>query len=139
MTTDKILDDIRRHEGFSDRVYLDTVGVPTGGYGHAFHVGTEIPVYVAEALLWLDYRVALNDYQRIKKHLRLDLSTVREGVLINMIFNLGRPRFMKFKKFLKALQEKKYKKASEEMLNSRWASQVGDRATELAQKMRDDN
>jgi len=139
MTTDKILDDIRRHEGFSDRVYLDTVGVPTGGYGHAFHVGTEIPVYVAEALLWLDYRVALNDYQRIKKHLRLDLSTVREGVLINMIFNLGRPRFMKFKKFLKALQEKNYKKASEEMLNSRWASQVGDRATELAQKMRDDN
>jgi len=139
MPTDTILNDIRRHEGFSDRVYLDTVGVPTGGYGHAFHVGTEIPVYVAEALLWLDYRVALNDYQRIKKHLRLDLSTVREGVLINMIFNLGRPRFMKFKKFLKALQEKNYKKASEEMLNSRWASQVGDRATELAQKMRDDN
>ena len=52
-----------------------------------------------------------------------------------MCFNLGRPRLSNFKKFLAALEEGDYEKAAVEMMDSRWASQVGDRAVRLRDRM----
>lgn len=52
-------------------------------------------------------------------------------VLTNMAFNMGVPRLMKFKKFLKALSEGRWVDASDEMMDSLWANQVGYRAEEL--------
>jgi lysozyme len=57
-------------------------------------------------------------------------------VLIEMVFNLGMPRLMGFKKMLSALERKDYEQAAKEMLNSRWSVQVGNRATTMAQMMR---
>ena len=56
-------------------------------------------------------------------------------VLANMCFNLGITRLLKFKKFLGALESKDYKTASEEMMDSRWATQVGPRADRLKQRV----
>ena len=61
---------------------------------------------------------------------------VRQGVLINMMYNLGWPRLSKFKKMLAAFESKDYKLASIEMLDSKWAVQVGRRATELSDIMK---
>jgi lysozyme len=65
-----------------------------------------------------------------------ELNYARKIVLIDMVFNLGITRFLKFKKFIQAVEEKDFEKASIEMLDSLWAKQVGKRATELSAIMK---
>jgi lysozyme len=50
----------------------------------------------------------------------------------NLCFNLGLKRFLGFKKTISLLKEKKYEEASKEILNSKWASQVGLRADRIS-------
>ena len=63
------------------------------------------------------------------------LSEVRQAVIVDMVFNLGFSRFRKFKKMNAAINKRDYKTAAEELLNSRYARQVGSRATRLAKMM----
>jgi lysozyme len=124
---------IRKHEGFRDKVYFDTEGVPTIGYGHAFLVGSKLPIWIIEALFWMDHAEAVKGYES----LGLDLSDARRAVVVNMIFNLGLTRFLGFKETIRALRAGNYIKAAAEMLDSKWARQVGPgRSEELAQMMR---
>jgi len=60
---------------------------------------------------------------------------VRFDTLTNMCFNLGAPRLSGFKKMWEAIEAGDYSTAAEEMLDSKWARQVGPRADRLAQKM----
>ena len=64
-------------------------------------------------------------------------SEVRKVVLVDMCYNLGINRFLGFKKMLAAVKEGNYDTAADEMLNSKWATQVKGRAVELAQLMRE--
>lgn len=64
------------------------------------------------------------------------LNEQRRGVVINMMFNLGAPRLAKFKKFKAALLAYDYQEAAVEMLDSKWARQVGERSQRLAEMMR---
>ena len=131
MTYDEMATMIRRHEGYSTKVYLDTVGVPTGGYGHAFLPGSPIPPHIADQFLWLDIKQAMEDYDTLDLH----LDETRRGVIINMLFNLGKNKFLGFKKLISALKCGDYDKAHDEMLDSKWAAQVKTRAVELANIM----
>jgi len=63
------------------------------------------------------------------------LSDDRMRVMANMCFNLGYPRLSKFKKFLAAMQEEDWETAAEEMMDSKWATQVGDRAKRLRNRV----
>jgi lysozyme len=54
-------------------------------------------------------------------------------VLVNMCFNLGAPRLSKFKKFITAINDEQWIEAAVEMMDSRWARQVGPRAERLKQ------
>lgn len=65
------------------------------------------------------------------------LSDTRKAVLINMAFNLGQTRLAGFKRFREAVGAEQWYRAAEEMLDSRWADQVGIRAQRLAQQMRE--
>jgi lysozyme len=56
--------------------------------------------------------------------------------LINMCFNLGLTRLLKFKKMIAALSIHDYETAANEALDSRWAKQVGSRATDIADIIR---
>jgi|GEM_PF-1042578 len=56
-------------------------------------------------------------------------------VIVDMAFNLGETRLRKFKKFRKALENNNYQEAAEEMKNSRWYHQVGNRAKRNVEKM----
>jgi lysozyme len=57
--------------------------------------------------------------------------------LVDMGFNLGVPRLMKFKRMWEAIEREDFEWAASEMLNSRWANQVGGRADRLAKVMED--
>lgn len=69
-----------------------------------------------------------------------DLDDARRHVLINMAFNMGIDRLAHpvhgFVNTLQAVKEGRYDDAAEGMLDSKWATQVGNRAKELAEQMR---
>jgi lysozyme len=64
------------------------------------------------------------------------LDPVRRDVLVHMCFNLGLPKLLGFHKFLAALRVGAYEAAAEHMLDSQWSQQVGQRAIELAEIIR---
>ena len=137
MNDEQIKEMIRLHEGYVPSVYLDTVKVPTAGYGHAFHLGSKIPHKVAELLFEQDFDGVKKDYDIITaNHGGLVLDPVRRAVLMDMLFNMGLLRVSQFKKMFRALRRGDYETASEEMLDSKWANQVGIRAVELAEMMK---
>lgn len=57
-----------------------------------------------------------------------DLPVNAQLVLADMCFNLGLPTLLEFKKMLKAIEEKKWEEAGKQVLDSRYAKQVGERA-----------
>lgn len=83
----------------------------------------------------------LNDIAEVRTQLSQvdwyrNLNQARQNVIENMVFNLGWPRFMGFKKTIAYIIQRNYEAAAREMLNSRWAVQVGPRAIRLANIMR---
>lgn len=64
-----------------------------------------------------------------------EMDDARQNVFINMCF-MGVPRFLGFKKMLACAQAKRYDAAAGEMIDSKWADQVGHRAARLARVMR---
>lgn len=129
-----LFDQLIRHEGLRERPYRDTVGKLTIGVGRNLD---DVGIAREEALILL-----ANDVLRADAALRRALPWVetldqpRQNVLINMTFNMGIKRLLGFKDTLKAVEEGRWDDAARGMLASKWASQVGARATELAEQMR---
>lgn len=126
MMTDLIAQ-LKRHEGFAATPYRCPAGVWTWGYGF-----TEITQDEADMVLRLkvlELRHAL--YERI-----YHLTPARQAVIVNMAFNLGIAGLGKFSRMWSAIGDGNYDLAATEMLNSKWARQVGNRAVELAEQMR---
>ena len=124
-----------RHEGIKLHPYTDTVGKLTIGIGRNL---TDRGISKDEAfyLFNTDIEIALKDARRAVSNFD-DISVCRQAVIVNMVFNLGLTRFLKFKKLRHAICLNDFPKASAEMLDSRWARQVGRRAEELSELMLD--
>lgn len=131
-----IQDQLRSHEGVRRYPYEDTAGKLTIGVGRNLD-DRGISDDEIDYLLRNDLRLCAAELDVIFLQWR-DLSENRQNVLIDMVFNLGRTRFAKFVNFWQALSEGDYAKAADEMLDSRWAVQVGQRAITLAGMMRND-
>lgn len=143
MSKDLTVTQIMKHEGFRSTPYKDTVGVLTIGFGTNLDQGISIETGVLlleQSLVSLkrELKLALSDAGFLVLSHNLTLSEQRAAVILNMVYNLGVPRLMGFKKMWKALAKGDFDTAAEEMLDSKWARQVGNRATELAEQMRDD-
>ena len=117
-------------EGFSQFPYLDTDGVMTIGYGRNL---VDRGISAPEALYLLDQDIFYFQ-QKLRDNLECfdDLNEARQIALISMCFNLGVNGFLKFDKMIRALDRGRYDVAASEMLESKWAAQVGKRATDLA-------
>lgn len=131
---ESLIEKIKRHEGFKLKPYRCTAGKLTIAYGRNLD---DVGLSLDEANYLLR-----NDVNRVIGQLYGVLpwvSTVsgkRFDVLVNMGFNIGVPRLLTFKKFLAAIVAGDFELAASEMLNSKWANQVGSRAIELANDMR---
>jgi len=130
------LDQIKRDEGLRLHPYTCTAGKLTIGYGRNLdEVG--ITEQEAHILLTEDIKNARKDAQSFASiEVWPRLSPTRQAVLINMAFNLGLPKLRMFKRFHNYLTKGRFDLASVEMLDSHWATQVGFRATRLADAMR---
>lgn len=130
----ELIDQLKQDEGFRSKPYRCTAGKLTIGYGRNIE-DNGITQQEAEQLL-------INDITRVRTELSnkfdwfFDIPESKQNVLINMCFNLGISRLLGFKKFLAALKVHNYSAAADEMLDSKWAKQVGARAMRLANIMR---
>ena len=122
-------------EGLRLQPYRCTAGALTIGYGRNLDA-VGITQEEADIMLRADVEIAEKGAQALVGDVWTALSPTRRAVLINMTFNLGRTRLAAFKNFLAALRAADYQTAADEMLDSRWATQVGDRAQRLARQMR---
>jgi len=128
-----LVESTAHHEGFRANAYQDTEGVWTIGYGTNLQ---ELKITPALARVWLREKLAEAE-QEAKANGYLDgLNRARRNVVIEMIYNLGLPRFQTFERFLAALRARNWNQAADEMLDSKWARQVGRRAERLATLMR---
>jgi lysozyme len=132
---DQAVTQLRRDEGRRPRAYQDTRGVWTVGYGHNLSTGL-----LTEAAM---LQILRDDLQAVQAPCRAlpvwaHLSPPRQGVLLNMAFNLGMAGLRRFERMLAALDVRDYPAAAREMLDSDWARQVGTRADRLSRQMTDD-
>jgi lysozyme len=90
--------------------------------------------------VWLieDVKKAIKELDRAAQGWR-NHSETRQNVLIELCFNLGMPRLLGFVKFWSALRSQSYAVAAQELLASKWAKQVGQRAITLAARMETDS
>jgi lysozyme len=134
MTAEEFEDMLIRHEGLELRPYKDTVGKVTIGVGRNLDdrgITEEEAIYLMRNDIEIHAKELADHYPIVR-----DLDDVRYYVLVNMAFNLGLVRLSKFKKMWGAITTGDYVTASEEMLNSKWATQVGNRAIELSRLMK---
>lgn len=126
---------LRLHEGLSSKPYRDTVGKLTIGVGRNLD---DVGISKEEADMML-----ANDIARAKSDLSelapwdAGLDEVRQAVLIDMCFNLGKNGLSKFKRFLAAMQDGDWRRAAQEMRDSLWWAQVGSRAVRLERMVLD--
>ena len=122
---------LKKHEGFRSKPYKCTAGKLTIGYGRNIE---DNGITVDEALFLLE-----NDIKKTIDSCNSNFSWFKDSssnvqlVVVNMVFNMGLNGFKKFKKTINLIENKEYKKASIEMLNSHWAKQVKGRALELSE------
>ncbi len=123
-----------KHEGLRLKPYRCSEGKLTIGIGHNLDANG-ISENIAYALFDEDVEGVEAELSTVPVYGTLDKT--RQEVLINMCFNMGLPSLLKFKKMWAALAERKYNEAAVQMMDSRWALQVGDRSSELAAIMRE--
>jgi len=129
----KLMTMLKRHEGIETHAYVDSVGKVTIGVGRNIDAKGGLGLSEEE----IDFMLG-NDIDRVEDELAsnfswfVDLDEARYDALINICFNLGLPRLLKFENALAAMASEDYNLAAIEFLDSRWAQQVGQRAIELS-------
>jgi lysozyme len=121
------------HEAERLKLYQDTVGKWTIGVGRNL---SDRGISHDESRF-----LFANDINRVEQELHATfpwttrLDAVRHAVLVDMLFNLGLPRFRLFKRMLYYAEQGDYARAAGQMLASKWAGQVKTRAKRLAAMM----
>jgi len=129
MISSELLAQLKRHEGFRSYPYLCTSGKLSVGYGRNLE---DVGVTHAEAeyLLKNDVYAAIRELDKYPWAAELD--QVRFDAMVNFMFNVGANTFAKFKKMIAAMEAQDYGRASMEILDSRYAKQVGQRAQDVS-------
>ena len=127
-----LIADIKAHEGYSKKVYKDTLGYPTIGIG--FLVSSlELDEYVCDIIL--ERRLKKNEevlQRKMTYYSKLPIEV--QNIIQNMYYQMGN-RLFNFVKTLHYIESGKWRAASVEMLDSLWAKQTPNRAKELSERM----
>ena len=143
MDIDKLREELKEDEGCKNEIYLDHLGLPTFGIGHLVtewdqeyekEVGTKVSedrvnnCFVADIHGTIkDCKVLYSNFSELPEEVQL--------ILANMMFNLGRPRLTNFVRMREAVNKGDWQEAKIQMLDSKWAKQVPNRASRLSERM----
>tara|TARA_Y100000592_G_C5418384_1_gene291840 strand:- start:251 stop:673 length:423 start_codon:yes stop_codon:yes gene_type:complete len=134
---ERLLKMIKLHEGVKSHAYQCTAGKWTIGVGR--NIDEEGGLGLSEEEINV---LLINDVERVKNELTAAyfwfpaLDEVRQAAMIDMCFNLGLSRLRGFVKAIEAMSRQQYDNAADEFLDSRWASQVGQRAIRVTEMIR---
>jgi len=139
MNIEALREQLKIDEGVKYEIYKDHLGYPTFGIGHLITEddpehgkpdGTKISEDRVNEIFETDVAKFVSESKILFPDLD-ELPDVAQQVIVNMAFNMGRPRLSKFKNFIAGVNDRDWTRAAEEMMDSRWATQVGDRAIRL--------
>jgi len=142
MNLERLMESVKKHEGYRNKVYLDTLGKRTVGVGHLcvedfWEDDKEYEERFLMDILAEDLQNAIKGARELKEEYDCtDIDEIAQEIIVEMVFQLGKTGVSKFKNMWKALSEKNYIGASYEMLDSRWAKQTPNRAKAMADLMK---
>jgi lysozyme len=143
MDLQRLQDDLARDEGVQYKVYRDHLGYLTFGIGHLITVndpeynkpiGTPVEKSRVTKVFEQDIQLVLQNCQQLYKDFN-NLQEEAQLVIANMMFNMGLTRLSKFKKMKAAVDARDWNRAANEMMNSKWHSQVMARANRLIERI----
>ena len=125
-----LIEAVKESEGFRDKVYKDTLGIDTIGYGFAIKdlvLEEDICDMILERKLDNLIHRVVTKFPFVK-----DLPEEAQEVVYEMCYQLGLGGFSKFKKTIALLRLGDYKECASEMLDSKWYRQTPNRAQRLS-------
>ena len=144
MNIEQLREQLEVDEGCVYEIYNDHLGYATFGIGHLVtesdpeqgqSLGTPVSSdRVAEAFE-SDIQSVLRDCNILYSDFH-NLPEEAQQVIANMMFNLGRPRLSKFAGMKRGVDARDWNQAADEMVDSRWYTQVPNRARRLVDRMR---
>ena len=145
MNKSEVFEQLKIDEGVKYELYDDHLGYPTFGVGHLVLVsdpeygqpsGTSVTEERVAQCFESDLSTAISECHTLYGQEVFDvLPDDVQGILVNMMFNMGRPRLSKFKKMNAALLVGNWKEAAVEGRDSRWHKQVTNRAERLMARL----
>ena len=143
MNIDQLREDLERDEGCVYEVYLDHLGYETFGIGHliryheeeyGWSVGTDVDERRVQEVFEQDVQTVLSDCEKLYDDF-YKLPEEAQLIIANMMFNMGYTRLSKFKGMKRGVDSRNWEEAAVEMVDSRWYTQVTNRAERLVQRM----
>ena len=141
MNMDRLLESVKKHEGYRNKVYLDTLGKRTVGVGHLcvedfWEDDKEYEEKFLMTILEHDLSDAIKGANDLMaEHGCMDINEKAHEIIIEMVFQLGKTGVSKFRNMWKHLSALEYSDAASEMLDSRWAKQTPNRAQAMSAEM----
>lgn len=144
MNKQRLTQDLMIDEGIRYQIYTCSEGHKTVGIGHLIvkgdkEFGKPIGTIVSEDrvldLFKQDLAVAVSETEELYGEQFHSWPDHVQEILLNMMFNMGRPTLSKFKNFRVALEARDWKKAANEGRDSRWYRQVTNRAEKLMSRL----
>ena len=145
MNREAVFEQLKIYEGVEYEIYEDHLGYATFGVGHLVlesdpehgqPIGTPVSEERVRECFERDLDTAISECVVLYGEAWDNFPGEVQEVLVNMLFNLGRPRLSKFKNFNTKLIEGDYAGAAPEGLDSLWARQVGARADRLMERLK---
>jgi lysozyme len=144
MDIQKLKEELTLDEGCEFKLYNDHLGYKTFGVGHL--VTKDDPEYEMEIGEEVSedrvHECFVNDVEKVIEDCLIlyydfyDLPEEAQLIIANMMFNMGRPRLSKFQKMKRAVDNREWEEASNQMKDSKWYEQVPNRANRLVERMR---
>ena len=144
MNISNLREQLKIDEGVKYEVYDDHLGYKTFGIGHLVvagdeeygaPVGTEVSEDRVNNVFNEDVKTYIEEAKKVFPNIE-GLPGEAQEVIVNMCFNMGAPRLSKFKKFIAGVNDGNWSTAAVEMMDSRWATQVGVRAERLRDRIK---
>ena len=143
MNIEQLREELKVDEGVKYEIYLDHLGLPTCGIGHlikendsehGLEVGTEISEERVNELFDQDITETIEECKKLYYDFE-DLPEEAQLIICNMMYNMGRPRLSRFHKMKRAVDNREWQEASNQMKDSKWYKQVTNRAQRLVDRM----